>query len=306
MAGKTHLMENKKNLYRRRDFLGNIVKAGTAGLLVTPVIQNLTPEKFLTVTGVIDLILKDVPGGRLKETVDTIKSGNGDLIVSGIVTTMFATVKVIEEAVRLKANFIIAHEPTFYNHTDDINWVPDNQVVKQKQALLQKNQIAVWRFHDQWHRMHPDGILHGVLLKTGWIQYSPKDDISFQIPPKTLNDIVDHLKKTLGIAHLRVIGDLSSTCSRVTLLPGAWGGQRQIAAVENSNTDLLIVGESSEWETPEYIRDARSFGKPVSMIILGHAFSEEPGMEWLVKWLQPKIPGMNITHVGSGEAFGWV
>jgi hypothetical protein len=76
--------------------------------------------------------------------------------------------------------------------------------------------------------------------------------------------------------------------------------------VENSNTDLLIVGESSEWETPEYIRDARSFGKPVSMIILGHAFSEEPGMEWLVKWLQPKIPAMNITHVGSGEAFGWV
>jgi putative NIF3 family GTP cyclohydrolase 1 type 2 len=299
-------MENKKKVYRRRDFLGNIVKAGTAGLLVAPVIQKIPPEKFLTVSEIIDLILKEVPGGKLPETVDTIKAGNGDLLVSGIVTTMFATVKVIEEAARLKANFIIAHEPTFYNHTDDSNWVGNNQVVKQKQELLKKHQIAVWRFHDYWHRMNPDGILHGVLLKTGWIQYSPKDEANFQIPAQSLADVVDHLKKTLGIPHLRVIGDLSASCSRVSLLPGASGGQRQVAEVEKSNTDLLIAGESSEWETPEYIRDARSFGKPVSMIILGHSYSEEPGMEWLVEWLQPKVPGMKISHVASGEAFTWV
>ena len=298
-------MENKKKVYRRRDFLGNIVKAGTAGLLVSPVIQKIPPERFLTVSEVINLILKEVPGGKLRETVDTIKAGSGDQMVTGIVTTMFATVKVIEEAARIKANFIIAHEPTFYNHTDDVNWVRNNRVVRQKQDLLQKRQIAVWRFHDHWHRMNPDGILHGLLLKTGWIQYSPKDEVNFQIPPQSLADIVDHLKNSLGIPHLRVIGDLSASCSKISLLPGAWGGQRQIAAVEGSDTDLLIVGESSEWETPEYVRDARSFGKPISMIILGHAFSEEPGMEWLVQWLQPKIPGMKITHVASGEAFGW-
>jgi putative NIF3 family GTP cyclohydrolase 1 type 2 len=299
-------MENKKRLYRRRDFLGDIVKAGTAGLLVNPVIQNLPPEKFLTVSEIINLILKEVPGGKLPETVDTIKAGSGDTVVTGIVTTMFATVQVIEEAARSKANFIIAHEPTFYNHTDDTNSVPNNQVVRQKQELLQKHQITVWRFHDHWHRMHPDGILHGVLLKTGWDRYSSNDAVNFQIPPKPLNEIVDHLKKTLGIPHLRMIGNPASVCSNIALLPGAWGGQRQIGAVENSNTDLLIVGECSEWETPEYIRDARSFGKSVSLIVLGHAFSEEPGMEWLVDWLKPRIPGMRIVHLGSGEAFDWV
>lgn len=299
-------MENKKKMYKRRDFLEGIVKAGTAGLLVVPAIQNLQPEQPLTVAEIIDIIVREIPGGKLPDTVDTIKAGSGDQIVSGIVTTMFATVKVIEEAARQKANFIIAHEPTFYNHTDDINWVQNNKVVNQKQELLQKHQIAVWRFHDYWHRMKPDGILHGVLLKTGWIQYSPKDEIDFQIPAQSLGNLVDHLKKTLGIPHLRVIGDLSASCSSISLLPGAWGGQRQVGAVEKSNTDLLIVGESSEWETPEYIRDARSLGKPISMIILGHALSEEPGMEWLVQWLQPKVPGIRITHVPSGEAFTWL
>ncbi|MFI5193553.1 MAG: Nif3-like dinuclear metal center hexameric protein [Chitinophagales bacterium] len=293
-------------MYKRRDFLGDLVKAGTAGLLVVPALPNLALAKSLTVTEVIDLILKEVPGGRLSSTVDTIKSGRGDQLVTGIVTTMFATVKVIEEAVKLKANFIIAHEPTFYNHTDDINWVPNNGVVKQKQELLAKHQIAVWRFHDHWHRMRPDGILHGVLLKTGWISYSPNDDVNFQIPTLSLSGVVGHLKKTLGIPHLRVVGDLSSPCSRVTLLPGAAGGQLQVGLAEISKTDLLIVGECSEWETPEYIRDARSFGKPISLIVLGHAFSEEPGMEWLVQWLQPKVPEMKITHVASGEAFVWV
>jgi putative NIF3 family GTP cyclohydrolase 1 type 2 len=299
-------MENRKKIYKRRDFLEDIVKAGTAGLLVVPVLQNLKPAQFFTVAEIINLIIKEVPGGKLPATVDTIKSGSGDQIVTGIVTTMFATVKVIEEAAALKANFIIAHEPTFYNHADDINWVQNNQVVTQKQELLQKHQIAVWRFHDYWHHMKPDGILHGVLLKTGWAQYSPKDEVNFQIPEQSLGEVVDHLKKTLGIPHVRVVGDLSASCSRIALLPGAGGGQMQMGFAEKSKTDLLIVGESSEWETPEYIRDARSFGKPISMIILGHSLSEEPGMEWLVQWLQPKVPGIPISHVPSGEAFTWL
>ena len=45
---------------------------------------------------------------------------------------MFATVAVIKEAIRLSANFIVAHEPTFYNHTDDTNWVGNNTVVAEK------------------------------------------------------------------------------------------------------------------------------------------------------------------------------
>ncbi len=275
-------------------------------MLVVPAIENMHPAKSFTVAEIIDLIVKEVPGGKLPSTVDTIKSGSDDQVVTGVVTTMFATVKVIEEAAALNANFIIAHEPTFYNHTDDINWVENNQVVRQKQELLQKHRITVWRFHDYWHRMKPDGILHGVLLKTGWLQYASPEDVNFQIPATTLGKVADHLKKTLGIPHLRVVGNLSASCSQVTLLPGAAGGQRQVGSVESSGTDLLIVGESSEWETPEYIRDAQRFGKPISMIILGHCLSEEPGMEWLVQWLQPKVPDLKITHVPSGEAFTWL
>ena len=120
---------------------------------------------------------------------------------------MFATVKVIQAAAKMKANFIIAHEPTFYNHTDDPNWVENNVTVKEKKELLDKYQITVWRFHDYWHRMKPDGILHGFLLKTDWLSYNPKEENIFQVPAQPLIEIVRHIKDSLKIPRIRYIGD---------------------------------------------------------------------------------------------------
>jgi len=295
-----------RNLYNRRKFLDNTLKAGAAGILANPIIKHFPINDTLTVSHVIERIIADVPGGKLNDTVDTIKSGSGDIPVTGIVTTMFATVTVIKAAIKLKANFIIAHEPSFYNHQDDLNWVENNTVVKEKKELLEKNQITVWRFHDYWHRMKPDGILHGILLKTEWLTFNPKEENVFQLPAQPLIDIIRHLKSTLHIPNLRYIGDPSGTCSIVALMPGAAGGQRQIQTMITGKADLIIVGESNEWETPEFVRDSRALGKQWSMIELGHAYSEDPGMDWLVQWLQPKLPGIRINHISSGELFTWM
>jgi putative NIF3 family GTP cyclohydrolase 1 type 2 len=237
--------------------------------------------------------------------VDTLKSGSGDQVVTGIVATMFATVKVIQAAAKMKANLIITHEPTFYNHADDPNWVENNTTVKEKKELLDKYQIAVWRFHDYWHRMKPDGILHGFLLKTDWLGYNPKEENVFQVPAQPLIEIVRHIRDSLKIPHIRYLGDETSNCSIIALMPGAGGGQRQVKMLIDNKADLLIVGESPEWETPEYIRDSRALGKSVSLIILGHTYSEEPGMEFLVQWLQPKLPGIKITHIAPDATFNW-
>ena len=69
---------------------------------------------------------------------------------------------------------------------------------------------------------------------------------------------------------------------------------------------MLIVGEVSEWETVEYVRDARLLGHPIALVVLGHAVSEEPGMEYFVDWLQLRLPAMKITHVPSGAPFRWM
>ncbi len=187
------------------------------------------PARQYTVQEVIDIVLK--AGGLSVQpgTVDTLKSGQATQTVTGIVTTMFTTVAVIEEAVKRKANFIIAHEPTFYNHADNTEWVKDNDIVKQKQALLDRHGIAVWRFHDYCHSLKPDAIRYGVARKAGWLSYYSNDTPILTLPAQTLKQLAGHLKTSLDITHVRVIGDADKRCERIALLPGAWGGQRQVS-----------------------------------------------------------------------------
>jgi putative NIF3 family GTP cyclohydrolase 1 type 2 len=294
----------------RRKFIASSVIAGGGMALVAvqPVFAGdmFSVKKEYTVQQIIDLILKEGNLSPISDTVDTLKSGRPDQVVTGVVTTMFATIAVIEQAVKLNANFIIAHEPTFYNHTDSFDWVKDSAIVKQKQQLLDKHKIAVWRFHDYCHRLKPDAIRYGVIKKAGWLSYDKTAQQLLTIPPVSLKQLVQHLKSSLGITHLRIIGKLDQQCERIALMPGAAGGQRQMGIVETEKPDVLIVGELSEWETAEYIRDGQLLGAKTSLIILGHAVSEEPGMEWLAEWLQPKIADVKITHVKAGDAFTWL
>src|ERR1700743_3555236 len=94
----------------RRHFVANTAKAGAA-LMLTPLINkasNYFPaDEIYTVGQIMDKLISQVPGGALTTTVDTLKSGNRDIKVTGVVTTMFATIEVIKKAADLNANFII-------------------------------------------------------------------------------------------------------------------------------------------------------------------------------------------------------
>ncbi len=304
--------QDKIATWSRRDFTITLSSALSTTPFFPMAIGNLgmsesTSEPQPTVAQVIDLILASIPGAPFQATVDTLKAGQEDQQVTGIVTTTFATVAVIEKTAELGANFIIVHEPTFYNHLDETDWLAQNEVYQYKSDLLKQHRIAVWRFHDYWHSHRPDGVQMGVLTALDWKQYF-NQNVPYRIilPATSLQDIVKHVKEKLGIPSVRVIGEPSQKCQRIALLPGAAGGRRQMAVLQQEKPDLLICGELNEWETSEYIRDARQMGQPLALIILGHAVSEEPGMEWLVSWLQPKIPEVRITHIPAQNPFTWM
>lgn len=152
----------------RRRFIYNLTTAVGAGMVLSvPVVSKaaglLKESDTYTVKQVIDRFMKQVPGAPFPNTVDTLKSGSPDTVVTGIVTTMFATIDVIRKTIDLGANFIIVHEPTFYNHLDATDWLKNDEVYQYKIDLLNKHQIAVWRNHDTIHQLKPDGVTKGVL-----------------------------------------------------------------------------------------------------------------------------------------------
>jgi hypothetical protein len=54
--------------------------------------------------------------------------------------------------------------------------------------------------------------------------------------------------------------------------------------------DALVIGESREWEGIEYAQDTIISGKKKGLIILGHAISEENGMNERATWLRTFVP----------------
>lgn len=299
------------NTVSRREFAATLLAAVAGGTLsIMPgaaMAERLWQNKqALTVQQVIDLILKSIPNAPFAKTVDTIKSGDPDQKLTGIVTTMFATDEVIEKAAKLGANFIIAHEPTFYNHADDTKWLENDEVYRYKADLLKKHKMAVWRFHDYIHSHKPDGVLIGILTALGWEKlYNADNPYIIKLDPTPFADVTALVKNKLGIPHVRIIGDKKQLCSKIAIAPGAAGGTTQIKAIQKEKPDLFIVGELNEWETSEYIRDLQFMGSKTALLVLGHIVSEEPGLQWLAGWLQPQIPGIKVTHIPTTDAFTW-
>lgn len=290
----------------RRIFLKQSLQiAGGAALLGLPVFSHASPATAYTVSDIIRIILQEAKVTPEPDTIDTLKYGNPETVVTGIISTMFPTVAVVEQAVKLKANLIIVHEPTFYSGFDRTEKLKDNAVMKQKKALLDKYGIVIWRFHDASHSMKPDMILEGFNRQMGWKSGTESDPI-IHIPAVSLQTLVTQLKKKLNIAHVRIMGDLSRTCSSIALLPGAWGVDKHVEYTETYKPDVLIVGEQVEWETTEYFRDGRRMGLQTALIILGHAVSEEPGMAFFAPWLEPKVPGLKVTHIPTGDPYTWL
>jgi putative NIF3 family GTP cyclohydrolase 1 type 2 len=296
----------------RRKFIYNVSTAiGTGVMLASPLLSSaaslVKKDDSYTVKQVMDLFIKTVPGSPLANTVDTLKSGSPDTKVTGIVTTMFATIAIIRKAIDLGANFIIAHEPTFYNHTDDTSWLKNDDVYQYKANLLKEHNIAVWRNHDYIHHLVPDGVTTGVLAQLGWQSYADHALPNIiTLPATSLKDLIGHTKAKLNIEKVRYVGNPDQVCKNVILIPGAAGGQRQIGAIDKYKPDVLVVGEISEWETAEYVRDANLKGDKISLVVLGHIASEEPGSQYMLNWLKEHVPGIKATHLPSGNSLSFM
>ena len=240
------------------------------------------------------------------KTVDTFKAGDPDTVVTGVAVTMIATFDVLERASAQGCNLVITHEPTFYNHLDTTENLEKqgDAVLAQKKKFIADQHLVVWRFHDGWHARHPDGILLGMTRTLGWKNFQDSSEPHrFSLPPTTLLDLAAELRRKLEISVLRVVGNPSAKVSQVALLPGAAGSARQIALLERGDVEVLIIGETPEWETVEYVADAASEGRPISLILLGHVPSEQAGMQECAQWISSFMAGIPVKFVPASAHF---
>jgi len=277
----------------------------TALVVSGTVFGQQVKQKELNANQIIAMIKANVTCPWSEETVDTFKSGNPEDIVTGIAVCMFADMKVLKQAVTDKCNLIIAHEPTFYSHTDETKSLENDPVYREKIKYINDNKLIIWRFHDHIHRTKPDGIYFGMIEKLGWRKNQSDNSMTrFTFDQQKLSVFISQLKSVFPGSSFRIVGNPEMKVTNVALSLGAPGSGTHLKLLQEAKTDLLVAGEAPEWETYQYVHDASLQGRNKAVIFLGHTNSEEGGMKYCAHWLKGFLPqNTRIQYIENGSSF---
>jgi putative NIF3 family GTP cyclohydrolase 1 type 2 len=261
---------------------------------------------------VVDRIRKNAGTPWQPDSLDTFKAGDPATEVTGIATTAMATMDVLTRATKEKANLIITLEPTYFGRLDaqpapggrgqaGINL--DDPVYTAKKEFIQKNGLVVWRFNDHWRARKPDPFATGLARTLEWSKYQVDDDPArYDLPAVTLGSLADDLARRLNArAGIRVVGDPQARVRRIGLLPGV---STLAAAMKTLPAcDVLLAGETREWESVEYAQDTVASGQKKGLIMLGRILSQDPGMNVCAEWLTSLIPEVPVRWLPAGDPY---
>jgi len=238
-------------------------------------------------------------------TVDGVLAGDPDTPVTGIATTMMATMDVLERALSVGANLVITHEPVFWDHHNEaIEALTDewDQVYEQKLRFIEKNGLVVWHLHDAMHDMRPDLVDVGTLKQLGWPV--PEDFPAIvKIETTRLADLAAYAAKKLGASAARYIGQPDLHVSGVGLALGFRGSDNVRHLLQDPRVQAVVIGEAHEWEVGAYAADAVTLGFGKALIVVGHIPSEQYGMAELTTIIEQHLPNVPVSFIACRDPY---
>lgn len=249
-----------------------------------------------------DIIGQDFLQERGENTVDTLKAGNPQKEVRKIGTCLTATPEVLKQAKEWGVDLLITHEPTYYNHRDEID---NSKLTEMKIKLVEDSGVVLYRYHDSMHARGIDEISEGFLVRMGWKGLFD-GKMGFELEEeRTPLQIAQEISEKLGLQHPRIVGCREGRVKKVCLALGS-RGKDTYEDFRHNEYDLIIGGELCEWRDCEPIRDLAQVGEQKTVILLGHAGSERDGMAVLATKLNGKYDGAEAKYFECGELYSYV
>ena len=237
-------------------------------------------------------------------TCDTVKAGSVNKELHRVAVTMFATVETVKKVLEWGADFLIVHEPTYYEHMETL--IPNDPVIAAKKKLIDESGLAIYRFHDHIHLQKPDGIDRGVADALGFDE--PFEDTGFfgsyrltAKTPVTGAELARRAEEKLGLHHVRIAGERNHPSTHIVFACGTPQGVYEL--LRDKETEIVITGEICEWMLAEYARDASALGIPKTIIVPGHIGSERDGMKALARRLSDKHKNFETRYFECGEVY---
>jgi hypothetical protein len=202
---------------------------------------------------------------------------------------------------------IVTHETPFYLHQDHIEDIKSDPTLLHKLDYCKQHDLAIFHFHDHWHARHPDGIAEGMVAQLGWQKnvIDPTNPKKLHFDGIPLAEFTDQMRRTLNARAIRVVGDPALPVHNVVTSWGYMGREAGIPVFASPDTEVLICGETREWELVEYCQDSIRAGNKKALIVVGHVLSEQGGMILAVDWLKSIVPEVPVKFVPTPEPF-WI
>lgn len=236
-------------------------------------------------------------------TCDTVKAGNSEKEIKKVAVSMFATVDVINQVKEWGADMLVVHEPTYYDHYEEMLI---NPVTEAKKKLIEDSGIVLFRYHDCMHHREMDQIPEGEIYYLGLkgrfekTQYSASY-IFYLDEPMTTLELAKKIEKDLNIKHVKIAGERNKKATCLALCFGTPGGVYDL--LRDEKIEIVLTGEICEWMLGEYARDASSLGFNKSIIVMGHIGSERDGMRLLAKKLSENHNTFETKYFECGELY---
>lgn len=261
------------------------------------------PPASITAQQLVDRIKTNLGAPWREKTVDGFKAGDPATVVTGVVTTVSATVPVLQRAVAAGHNFVITQEPLFYSPNDEPGNRTSDPVFVAKKALITEKSLAVFRFSDHWSARQPNAMAAALAETLGWTQHrAPGPDEIYNVPPTTFAALQRHLRERLVVrGGMRSVGSADMPVRTVLLSPGTTDLPGTVARLPRA--DVIVAGEPREWEVVPYVLDLRTAGHNKGLIALGRLLSEEPGMRACATWIKSFVPGLPVDTFAAGDPY---
>lgn len=283
----------------RRQFVFILGSAST----LLPARMARGQQTDLTAQKVIDRIRASVGVPWRETTVDGFKAGDPATVVTGVATTVMATLDVLRRAAAARQNLVITQEPTFYSANDEPGNRAADTVYLAKKAFIDEQRLVVWRFSDHWNARQPNESAAALAAALGWNKNRlPDAEQIYQLPETNLGALIAHVRSRLGVqGGLRTIGKREMPVRTVFISPGGTPAPGTVLNLRRA--DVVLTGEPREWEAVPYVLDTWSTDHGKGLIAVGRNVSETPGMQACATWIRSLVPEVRVEAIAAVDPY---
>ena len=126
----------------------------------------------------------------------------------------------------------------------------------------------------------------------------------------TPRKIAESLKRNWNISGMKAIGNMDAKVNKIMVCGHvSEGGDSNslINRVDKENINLLIPLELIDFTLSEYIKDSGQLGYDKAILAPGHFNVEEPGMKYMVNWIDEALKQhIETTFVQAGDMYTYL